>query len=90
MNAAMSPLLPPPSSRGATAVLHHRIRARGYRSIWQAGTTPGFYSLCVAYPDVDMGIVILANELDRSSAHTLTAIANGIMTAIEPHVVPLP
>ena len=66
------------------------MRSGEDRLIWQEGNIPGFDSLCINLPELKMGLVIFANEADRSSSHRLTLMANEIMKALDPRAVPLP
>lgn len=66
------------------------LKSSGYRVIWQDGNIPGFSSLCVNHPDLDMGIIILSNECDRQTAFRIRAMANQLMTALDERAVALP
>ncbi|AKD58776.1 serine hydrolase domain-containing protein [Spirosoma radiotolerans] len=66
------------------------LNVAGHRVIWQDGNIPGFSSLCVNYPDLDMGIVILSNECDRKTAFRMTTLANQLMQALDERAVALP
>jgi serine-type D-Ala-D-Ala carboxypeptidase/endopeptidase len=66
------------------------LEASGSRVIWQDGSYFGFQSLCVIYPELNMGIVILTNESSRSSAPRVFAIANHIMKELDPKAIALP
>ncbi len=52
------------------------------RKIWQSGSTFGFSSYCVIYPDLNIGIVLLTNESDRTAQGELEEIANKIYNKI--------
>ncbi|GAB3025321.1 serine hydrolase domain-containing protein [Spirosoma pulveris] len=74
-----------------SAGLNWQIRnVSGYRAIWQDGNIPGFSSLCVNYPEVNMGIVVLSNECDRQTAFRITTLANQIAKTLDERAVMLP
>jgi D-alanyl-D-alanine-carboxypeptidase/D-alanyl-D-alanine-endopeptidase len=54
------------------------------RAVWQDGSLPGFTSLCVAYPELKLGLVILTNEEVRSSSANVSPLARQILTALDP------
>jgi serine-type D-Ala-D-Ala carboxypeptidase/endopeptidase len=62
----------------------------GYRTIWQDGAVPGFYSLCVFCPEAKVGVVLLSNELDQGTSQRATAVANQLLQACSPLLIPLP
>jgi CubicO group peptidase (beta-lactamase class C family) len=66
------------------------LQGPGVRVIWQDGTVPGFDSLCVIYPELNMGIVILTNEASRSSSQRVSALANAVMQKMDPKTIALP
>jgi D-alanyl-D-alanine-carboxypeptidase/D-alanyl-D-alanine-endopeptidase len=66
------------------------LEASGFRVIWQDGSYFGFQSLCVIYPEMHMGIVILTNESSRSSASRVSAKANQITKGLDPNAIVLP
>ncbi|MGB6973705.1 MAG: serine hydrolase domain-containing protein [Terracidiphilus sp.] len=66
------------------------MRSGDVRLIWQEGNIPGFDSLCINLPELKMGLVIFANEADRSSSKRLTLMANEILRALDPKAVTLP
>jgi serine-type D-Ala-D-Ala carboxypeptidase/endopeptidase len=66
------------------------LEASGFRVIWQDGSYFGFQSLCVIYPELHMGIVILTNESSRSSASRVSAMANQITKGLDPNAIVLP
>ncbi len=65
-------------------------QSAGYRAIWQDGNIPGFSSLCVNYPELDMGIIVLSNECDRTTASRITSLTNQVAKAIDERAVTLP
>ena len=66
------------------------LNVAGYRAIWQDGNLPGFSNLCVNYPELNMGIVVLSNECDRRTAARVTTLANQVAKAIDERAVLLP
>lgn len=54
----------------------------GHRRIWQSGGTFGFSSYCVVFPELRLGIVLLANESDQNSQGRLNEMANEILAAV--------
>jgi serine-type D-Ala-D-Ala carboxypeptidase/endopeptidase len=62
----------------------------GYRTIWQDGSFPGFYNLCVFSPELDIGVVVLSNQADRWVGQRTTVMANHILTALDARTVSLP
>ncbi len=58
------------------------LKAGQYRRIWQEGNVPGFVSMCMTFPELQLAIVALANEDDRDSSHSFSVmtseIANGL------------
>jgi hypothetical protein len=66
------------------------MRSSDRRLIWQDGQLPGFSSLCINLPELGMGLVVFANELDRSSPHRLGLMASEILKAMDPNAIPLP
>ena len=61
-----------------------------YRAIWQQGSLPGFTSYCAIFPELKLGIVVLANEFDPSSSDKLTDMVKQIAKTIEPRAADLP
>ena len=55
----------------------------GHRRIWQSGGSFGFSSYCVIYPELNIGIVLLSNEADRTAQGGLEEAANNIFEAIK-------
>ena len=62
----------------------------GYRYIWQEGSVPGFSSYCLICPELNLGVVVLANELDQSSSSRISAMVKQIVKEIDPRAVDLP
>jgi len=52
------------------------------KMIWQSGGTFGFSSYCVIYPELNIGIVLLTNESDRTAQSELEEIADKIYSKI--------
>ncbi len=55
----------------------------GIRKIWQSGGTFGFSSYCVIYPELDIGIVLLSNQADRTAQGALETAADFIFDSIQ-------
>jgi serine-type D-Ala-D-Ala carboxypeptidase/endopeptidase len=55
----------------------------GHRRIWQSGGSFGFSSYCVIYPELNIGIVLLSNEADRTAQGGLEEAAKVIFEAIK-------
>ncbi|WP_461041862.1 serine hydrolase domain-containing protein [Spirosoma harenae] len=66
------------------------LQSSGNRVIWQDGNIPGFSSLCINYPELNMGIVVLSNECDRTTASRITTLANQVAKAIDNRALLLP
>jgi len=66
------------------------LNTAGYRVIWQDGNIPGFSSLCVNYPELDMGIIVLSNECDRQTASRIRVLANQIARTLDDRATMLP
>ncbi|UFH54244.1 serine hydrolase [Spirosoma sp. KNUC1025] len=66
------------------------LQSSGNRVIWQDGNIPGFSSLCVNYPELNMGIVVLSNECDRMTASRITTLVNEVAQALDERAVQLP
>lgn len=77
-------------SRYSSGLNWQMLNVAGNRAIWQDGNIPGFSSLCVNYPELNMGIVVLSNECDRMSASRVTTLTNQIAKAIDDRAVALP
>lgn len=66
------------------------VRSGNNRLIWQEGNIDGFNSLCLVEPEQKLGLVILANEEDRSSAHNLSVMTNSILKELDGGAILLP
>lgn len=66
------------------------MRSESNRLIWQEGNIDGFNSLCLVEPERRLGLVILANEEDRSSAHSLSVMTNEILKELDGGAILLP
>jgi CubicO group peptidase (beta-lactamase class C family) len=66
------------------------LQSNDRRIIWQDGNIPGFSSLCVNYPELKMGIVILSNEYDRTTAARIITLTNQIAQVIDKRAIQLP
>lgn len=56
--------------------------AAGHRRIWQNGGSFGFSSYCAIFPELRLGIVLLANESDQNSQGRLNAMADEILAGL--------
>jgi D-alanyl-D-alanine-carboxypeptidase/D-alanyl-D-alanine-endopeptidase len=65
-------------------------RTGANRLIWQSGNFPGFHSLCVVMPELQIGVVILANETDAASNAARDRMANEILKGLDSRAIPLP
>ena len=54
----------------------------GVHQIWADGGTYGFCSYLIFYPEVNSGIVILANESDPTTSNRISDIADGIFNVL--------
>ena len=54
----------------------------GHRRIWQTGGSFGFSSYCAIFPELRLGIVLLANESDQNSQGRLNAMADEILKGL--------
>lgn len=66
------------------------VRSDGRRVIFQDGAVPGFASLCVLQPELNLGIVILSNELGPVTMDGLSTMANQILRDIDARSVAKP
>ena len=64
--------------------------ANGGRRIFQDGAVPGYGAQCVFFPELDLGIVILANEMDPTAPKRLAALVDSIASGLDPRVPPGP
>ena len=55
-----------------------KLNSNKKKMIWQSGGTFGFSSYCVIYPELNIGIVLLTNESDRTAQSELAEIADKI------------
>ncbi|GAB2586227.1 serine hydrolase domain-containing protein [Spirosoma areae] len=78
------------TSRYSAGLNWQMLQSFGYRVIWQDGNIPGFSSLCVNYPELNMGIVVLSNECDRTTASRIITLANQVAGTIDERAVRLP
>jgi CubicO group peptidase (beta-lactamase class C family) len=65
-------------------------RSAGNRLVWQSGNFPGFRSLCAMMPELQIGVVILANENDAASNAAQDRMANEILEGLDAKAIPLP
>ncbi|WP_020594707.1 serine hydrolase domain-containing protein [Spirosoma panaciterrae] len=66
------------------------LKSAENRVIWQDGNIPGFSSLCASYPEQHMGIVVFANECDRTTASRIKALTNQIINTLDDQAILLP
>jgi len=66
------------------------LKSAGRRNIFQDGNVPGFHSMCVLYPELNLGIIVLTNEEVGSRPADLSALVNPIVKAIAPGVIATP
>ncbi len=66
------------------------VRSGTDRLIWQEGNIDGFNSLCLVEPERMLGLVVLANEEDRTSAHNLSIMTNQILKELDGQAILLP
>lgn len=66
------------------------LQSGSKRLIWQEGNINGFNSLCLIEPERSLGLVILANEEDRTSAHNLSVMTNRILNELDGDAILLP
>jgi serine-type D-Ala-D-Ala carboxypeptidase/endopeptidase len=59
-----------------------QITSKKQKKIWQSGGTFGFSSYCVIYPEIKVGIVLLANESDPRAQGGLEGIAEEIVAQL--------
>jgi D-alanyl-D-alanine-carboxypeptidase/D-alanyl-D-alanine-endopeptidase len=66
------------------------LRGGGRRLIWQEGHVPGFLSYCVVIPELDLGLVLLANAEDRTSSARAASMVNQMLSALDSRAPSLP
>lgn len=54
----------------------------GKLKIWHTGGTFGFSSYCVLYPEYNIGIILLSNEMDMDSQGQLVSVADKIYESV--------
>ena len=62
----------------------------GRRVIFQDGMIEGYSALIVIEPELKLGIILTANQLDEKSAAAQRALMKTLLTALDPRTVPLP
>jgi D-alanyl-D-alanine-carboxypeptidase/D-alanyl-D-alanine-endopeptidase len=60
-----------------------------YRRIWQEGNVPGFMSMCMTFPELEMAVVALANEDDRDSSRAFSAMTAEVAKRVDARSTPL-
>lgn len=66
------------------------LTSGGRRLIWQEGSVPGYTSYLLFEPELNLGLVILTNESDRTSSARIAAMANRILQALDARSILLP
>ncbi len=66
------------------------LNSSGRRNIFQDGYVPGFHSMCVLCPELNLGIVVLSNEEVRSTPTQLSPLIDRILKAIDPRMSSTP
>jgi CubicO group peptidase (beta-lactamase class C family) len=59
-----------------------KLNPQKKKMIWQSGGTFGFSSYCVAYPELNIALVLLTNESDRTAQGELEEIADKVYLKI--------
>jgi CubicO group peptidase (beta-lactamase class C family) len=62
----------------------------GYRCVWQEGSIPGFSSYCVFCPELNLAVVALVNQLDRSSSDRVSTMVKQIVKDVDSRAANLP
>ena len=57
--------------------------AEGVRRVWQDGNVVGYSARVVLYPELDIGVVVLANELDRSIPEQTDRLADMVLESLD-------
>jgi serine-type D-Ala-D-Ala carboxypeptidase/endopeptidase len=65
------------------------LHSGSYRRIWQEGNLPGFVSMCMTFPELNMAVIFLANEDDPASSHALSVMAEEIAKSLDAKSTPL-
>jgi CubicO group peptidase (beta-lactamase class C family) len=55
----------------------------GHTQIWTDGSTSGFCSYIIFYPEINSGMILLANKTDEKIFRKLPGVAYDIFTALE-------
>ena len=55
-----------------------------YRRVNQDGSVPGFLSNCTLFPELNLAVIVLANEEDTTSSQSLGVMADQIAKALQP------
>jgi len=66
------------------------LKSKGVRVIFQDGNLPGFHSMCVFYPELNLGAVILTNGKDQLRPAPLSPLFDKILRRIDPRIPTTP
>jgi CubicO group peptidase (beta-lactamase class C family) len=66
------------------------VRSKGVRTLFQDGNVPGFHSMCVVYPELHLGMVVLTNGYDSFNPPSLSAFIGRILKTVDPRAAPTP
>jgi CubicO group peptidase (beta-lactamase class C family) len=66
------------------------LKSSGRRQIFQHGNVPGHHSMCVLFPELNLGIIVLTNEEVRAKPASLSPLINQILMAIDRRAVATP
>lgn len=62
----------------------------GRRVVFQDGNVPGYHSICVFYPELNLGIVVLSNEEFKPTPTRLSPLVNQILQTLDPRAPATP
>jgi serine-type D-Ala-D-Ala carboxypeptidase/endopeptidase len=65
------------------------LKSGPYRRIWQEGNLPGFMSMCLTLPELDIAIVAVANEDNPGSSHAFRILISEIAKGLDARSAPL-
>lgn len=63
------------------------LKKDNQRLLWQDGNMIGYSSLCVLHPELDLGMVVLTNQMDRTSAQRVIGLVSNITKQIAPQAI---
>jgi CubicO group peptidase (beta-lactamase class C family) len=64
--------------------------ANGGLRIFQDGAVPGYGAWCVLFPELELGIVVLSNQLDPSAPKRLSTLVDEIASSLDARAPPGP